>query len=60
MIKNSAYSARVDNFVVFIDYTHVKVTRGLWRKYGDKRVMDMPITEMGFAGFAVGAGLVRL
>jgi len=34
-----------------------KVTRGLWRKYGDKRVMDMPITEMGFAGFAVGAGL---
>ena len=35
-----------------------KVTRGLWRKYGDSRVMDMPITEMGFAGFAVGAGLV--
>lgn len=34
-----------------------KVTRGLWRKYGDKRVIDMPITEMGFAGFAVGAGL---
>jgi len=34
-----------------------KVTRGLWRKYGDSRVMDMPITEMGFAGFAVGAGL---
>jgi len=34
-----------------------KVTRGLWRKHGDKRVIDMPITEMGFAGFAVGAGL---
>ena len=23
-----------------------KVTRGLWRKYGDKRVIDMPITEV--------------
>ena len=27
-----------------------KVTKGLWRKYGDKRVIDTPITEMGFAG----------
>lgn len=27
-----------------------KVTRGLWKKYGDKRVIDTPITEMGFAG----------
>jgi len=32
-----------------------KVSRGLWRKYGDKRVIDTPITEMGFAGLAVGA-----
>jgi len=32
-----------------------KVSRGLWRKYGDKRVIDTPITEMGFAGMAVGA-----
>jgi len=32
-----------------------KVSRGLWRKYGDKRVIDTPITEMGFAGIAVGA-----
>lgn len=32
-----------------------KVSRGLWKKYGDKRVMDTPITEMGFAGIAVGA-----
>ena len=23
-----------------------KVTRGLWRKHGDKRVIDMPITEV--------------
>ena len=27
-----------------------KVTRGLWKKYGDKRVIDTPITEMGFSG----------
>merc|ERR1712088_382132 len=32
-----------------------KVTRGLWKKYGDKRVIDTLITEMGFAGMAVGA-----
>ena len=23
-----------------------KVSRGLWRKYGDKRVIDTPITEV--------------
>ncbi|XP_040569495.1 pyruvate dehydrogenase E1 component subunit beta, mitochondrial [Lepeophtheirus salmonis] len=32
-----------------------KVSRGLWKKYGDKRVIDTPITEMGFAGIGVGA-----
>lgn len=32
-----------------------KVTKGLYQKYGDKRVIDTPITEMGFAGIAVGA-----
>src|SRR5258706_16288631 len=31
-----------------------KVTRGLWKEFGDKRVVDTPITELGFA--AVGAG----
>jgi len=35
-----------------------KITRGLWKKYGDKRVIDTPITEMGFGGIAVGAALV--
>lgn len=34
-----------------------KVSRGLWKKYGDKRVVDTPITESGFAGMAVGAAL---
>lgn len=34
-----------------------KITKGLWNKYGDDRVIDTPITEMGFAGMCVGAGL---
>ena len=33
-----------------------KVTRGLWKEFGDKRVVDTPITELGFAGVGVGAG----
>merc|ERR1719454_773620 len=37
-----------------------KVTRGLWKKYGDKRVIDTPITEMGFSGLAVGAAFNNL
>jgi pyruvate dehydrogenase E1 component beta subunit len=36
------------------------VSRGLWKKYGDKRVIDTPITEMGFAGIAVGAAMAGL
>lgn len=34
-----------------------KVSKGLWDKYGDKRIIDTPITEMGFAGVGVGAAL---
>jgi len=37
-----------------------KVTKGLWRKWGDKRVIDTPITEMGFAGIAVGSAMAGL
>ncbi|XP_056293312.1 pyruvate dehydrogenase E1 component subunit beta, mitochondrial [Pseudoliparis swirei] len=37
-----------------------KVSRGLWKKYGDKRIMDTPITEMGFTGIAVGAAMAGL
>ncbi|PAV89694.1 hypothetical protein WR25_16710 [Diploscapter pachys] len=37
-----------------------KVTKGLWKKYGDKRIIDTPITEMGFAGIAVGAAMAGL
>lgn len=35
--------------------TNFKVTKGLWKKFGDKRVIDTPIAEMGFTGMAVGA-----
>ncbi|XP_029635416.1 pyruvate dehydrogenase E1 component subunit beta, mitochondrial [Octopus sinensis] len=37
-----------------------KVTRGLWKKYGDSRVKDTPITELGFCGIAVGAAMAGL
>jgi pyruvate dehydrogenase E1 component beta subunit len=37
-----------------------KVTKGLLDRFGDKRVIDTPITEMGFAGLAVGAALSGL
>nr|QDR50946.1 Pyruvate dehydrogenase E1 beta subunit [Heliconius melpomene] len=37
-----------------------KITRGLWKKYGDRRVIDTPITEIGFAGIAVGAAFAGL
>lgn len=32
-----------------------KVTKGLYQKYGEKRVIETPITEAGFTGMAVGA-----
>ncbi|MCP3969395.1 MAG: pyruvate dehydrogenase complex E1 component subunit beta [Rhodobacteraceae bacterium] len=34
-----------------------KVTQGLLDEFGDKRVIDTPITEHGFAGIGVGAAL---
>lgn len=37
-----------------------KVTRGLLDKFGEKRVIDTPITESGFCGLAVGAALAGL
>lgn len=37
-----------------------KVTRGLWKEFGDKRVVDSPITELGFAGLGVGAAMAGL
>ncbi len=37
-----------------------KVTRGLWKEFGDKRVIDSPITELGFAALGVGAAMAGL
>lgn len=37
-----------------------KITKGLWKKYGDKRIVDTPITESGFAGLAVGSAMAGL
>jgi pyruvate dehydrogenase E1 component beta subunit len=37
-----------------------KVTEGLWKKYGDKRVVDTPISEAGFIGMGIGAALLGL
>jgi pyruvate dehydrogenase E1 component beta subunit len=37
-----------------------KVTKGLLKEFGDKRVIDTPITELGFAGLGVGAAMVGL
>jgi pyruvate dehydrogenase E1 component beta subunit len=34
-----------------------KVTRGLMEEFGRQRVIDSPITELGFAGLGVGAAL---
>uniref|UniRef100_A0A915ELJ7 Pyruvate dehydrogenase E1 component subunit beta n=1 Tax=Ditylenchus dipsaci TaxID=166011 RepID=A0A915ELJ7_9BILA len=37
-----------------------KVSKGLWKKYGDDRIIDTPITEAGFTGIAVGAAFAGL
>ncbi len=37
-----------------------KITQGLLEEFGDKRVIDTPITEHGFAGLAVGAAFTGL
>src|SRR5437764_7563459 len=37
-----------------------KVSKGLLEEFGGKRVIDTPITELGFAGLGVGAAMVGL
>lgn len=37
-----------------------KVSKGLLEEFGEKRVIDSPITELGFAGLGVGAAMVGL
>jgi transketolase C-terminal domain/subunit len=42
------------------DCCSYKVTKGLLDRFGEKRVIDSPITESGFAGLTVGAALAGL
>ena len=37
-----------------------KVSRGMLERYGDRRVVDSPISELGFAGLCVGAAMTGL
>ncbi len=37
-----------------------KVSRGMLQEFGEMRVVDTPITELGFAGVGVGAAMVGL
>jgi len=37
-----------------------KVTEGLWERFGDKRVVDTPISEAGFIGMGVGASMLGI
>ena len=37
-----------------------KVTRGLWQRFGSKRVMDTPISEAGFIGMGIGASMLGI
>ncbi len=37
-----------------------KITQGLWDKWGDKRVVDAPISEGGFIGMGIGASMLGL
>src|SRR6201997_4265249 len=37
-----------------------KVTEGLWKKFGDRRIVDTPISEAGFVGMAIGASMLGL
>ncbi|MEM1223201.1 MAG: alpha-ketoacid dehydrogenase subunit beta [Verrucomicrobiota bacterium] len=37
-----------------------KVTEGLWNRYGDKRLIDAPISEAAFSGLAIGASALGI
>ena len=37
-----------------------KVTEGLWSKWGDKRLIDTPISEAAFSGLAIGASALGI
>src|SRR5690242_4474099 len=37
-----------------------KVTEGLWKRFGDKRLVDAPISEAAFIGLGIGASMMGL
>jgi len=37
-----------------------KVSKGMLEKFGEKRIIDSPITECGFAGIGIGAAMVGM
>lgn len=37
-----------------------KVTEGLWQRFGDKRLVDAPISEAAFIGLGIGASMMGL
>jgi pyruvate dehydrogenase E1 component beta subunit len=37
-----------------------KVTEGLWEKWGDRRLIDTPISEAAFSGLAIGASALGI
>lgn len=37
-----------------------KITEGLWKKFGSRRIVDTPISEGGFLGLGVGAAMLGL
>ncbi len=37
-----------------------KVSQGMLKRFGDRRVVDTPISEEGFAGIGIGAAMVGL
>ena len=37
-----------------------KLTDGLWKRFGGKRVIDTPISEAGFIGLGVGAAMMGM
>jgi pyruvate dehydrogenase E1 component beta subunit len=53
-----------DVFIVGEEVGHYngayKVTQGLLQRFSERRVIDAPIAEMGFAGVGVGAAMVGL
>jgi pyruvate dehydrogenase E1 component beta subunit len=57
--------ARDDNVVIIgeevAEYNGAyKVTEGLWDKWGDKRIIDAPISEAGFIGMGIGASMLGI